>query len=171
METETKKRPQPQPAGQKDPVSPIPKDHHSVTPSLTIRGADEAIAFYERAFGAELRYRFDMPDGKIGHVEMKIGDSFIMLSEEDLSRDAHSPLELKGSPVTLFIYDRDVDALFQRAVGAGAQVTMPVADQFWGDRMGGLIDPFGHRWVLATHKEDLTDEEIRRRGAEFMAKV
>lgn len=155
----------------KGAAAPIPAGYHAVTPSLVIRGAAEAIAFYEKAFGAELRYRFDMPDGKVGHAELRIGDSPVMLGEEAPSWDALSPAALNGSPVNIWLYVEDVDALYDRAVKAGAKATMPVADQFWGDRIGGLIDPFGHRWVLATHKEDLSEEEIRRRGEEFFAKA
>jgi PhnB protein len=157
------------PAQSRKATSPIPAGFHAVTPSLIVRGAAEAIEFYKKAFGAQLRYRFDMPDGKVGHAEMVIDGSPVMLGEETPAWDAKSPQALNGSPVTLWIYTKDADALMDRAVQAGAKVTMAIADQFWGDRIGGVTDPYGHQWVLATHQEDLSEEDIRRRADAFFA--
>lgn len=145
-------------------IKPIPDGYHSVTPYLSIKGAAEAIEFYKRAFNATELFRLVAPSGVIGHAEIKIGDSPIMLAdpcEEDAFR---SPQSLGGSSVGLHVYVEDVDALFDRAVDAGAKTVRPVQDQFYGDRTGTLEDPFGHVWFLATHKEDLTPEEINRRA-------
>jgi PhnB protein len=145
-------------------VKPIPEGYHTVTPYLTIRGAARAIEFYQRAFGAEELMRMPGPEGKIMHAELQIGDSRLMLSDEFPEMGGKSPQALGGSPGFLFLYVKDVDAAFQRAVGAGAQAKVPPADMFWGDRFGRLVDPFGHEWGLATHREDLTPEEIARRA-------
>ena len=145
----------------------IPEGFHSVTPYLVIKGA-EAIEFYKRAFGAVETYRHNSPDGnKIVNAELKIGDSIIMLSDEFIHGDkigCHSPKSIGGSAVTLHIYTEDVDRLFNQAVDAGATVVMPVMDMFWGDRYGQLVDPFGHFWSVATHKQDLTPEQIEKAG-------
>ena len=145
-------------------VKPIPEGYHTLTPSLTIRGATEAIEFYKRAFGAVELMRMPGPGGKLMHAEIRIGDSVLMLSDEFPDMGGKSPQALGGSPVYLFVYVDDVDAVFKRAVDAGAQVRMPLADMFWGDRFGRVVDPFGHEWGLATHKEDLTPKEIAKRA-------
>jgi len=145
-------------------VRPIPEGYHTVTPSLTIRDASRAIDFYKRAFGAQELMRMPGPGGKIMHAEIRIGDSVLMLTDEFPEMGGKSPQALGGSPVYLFLYVENVDTVFKRAVDAGAQVKMPVADMFWGDRFGRLADPFGHEWGIATHKEDLTPEEIARRA-------
>jgi len=145
-------------------VKPIPDGWHTVTPSLTVRGAARAIEFYKQAFGAKETMRMPGPEGKIMHAELKIGDSVVMLNDEFPDMGTRSPESLGGSPASLFLYVEDVDAAFDRAVKAGAQVAMPVQDMFWGDRFGRVIDPFGHGWAMATHKEDLTPEEIARRA-------
>jgi PhnB protein len=145
-------------------VKPIPEGYHSVTPYLIVRGAAQAIAFYERAFAAEELYRMPMPDGRIGHAELRIGDSRIMLADEHPDVGALSPGSVGGTPVTIHLYVEDVDATFARATAAGARVTRPVADQFYGDRLGVLTDPFGHVWSVATHREDVSEEELRRRA-------
>ena len=153
-------------------MKPVPPGFHTVTPMLTVREADKAIDFYKRAFGAEERMRFLGPDEKsIMHAEIKIGDSIIMLGEEHPQKGCSGPQTLGGTPVSLYLYVEDVDKAFNRAASAGATVTMPVADMFWGDRCGQLTDPFGHKWMLATHKEDLQPEEIRKRATAFFAEM
>ena len=146
-------------------VKPIPEGYHSVTPYLIFSGASDAIAFYKKALGAEEIMRMDAPGGPIGHAELQIGDSRIMLADEHPELQALSPKTIGGSPVTLHLYVENVDAAVERAIAAGATLVRPVADQFYGDRTGGIEDPFGYRWFIATHKEDLTMEEIRRRAA------
>ncbi len=148
----------------------IPKGFHTVTPYLTVTDSARAIDFYKRAFGAEELYRLDGPDGKIAHAEIKIGDSIIMLSDE-MPGWGRSPQTLGGTPVNIFLYVKDVDGVFNRAVAAGAKVGMPVSDMFWGDRYGQVTDPFGHSWSLATHKEDVSPEELRKRAQAAMAKT
>ena len=148
-------------------VKPIPDGYHSVTPYLYVRGASEAIAFYEKAFGAVEQMRLPMPGGVIGHAEIRIGDSVVMLSDEMPEWGSLGPKALKGSSVTIHLYVTDVDAAVAQAVAAGAKLTMPVADMFWGDRYGQLEDPFGHKWSVATHTQDLTPAQIQ----EGMAKM
>ena len=145
-------------------VKPIPDGYHSVTPYLAVRNADRAIDFYKRAFGARELMRMAGPDGKVRHAELKIGDSIIFLSDEMPGGSTRSPESLGGASGYQYLYVKDVDATFKRAVDAGARVLMPVADMFWGDRFGRLADPFGHEWGLSTHKEDLTPDEIARRA-------
>ena len=153
-------------------VIPIPTGFHSITPMLTIREVDKAIDFYKRALGAEERMRFISSDGKsVMHAELKIGDSIIMLGREQAEMGCCSPQMLGGTPVSLYLYIEDVDEAFHRAASAGVTVTMPVADMFWGDRCGQFMDPFGHKWSLATHKEDLSQEEIQKRGDVFFAEM
>ena len=149
----------------------IPEGYHTLTPQLTVRGAERAIDFYKRAFGAEELMRMPGPDGKsIMHAELKIGDSIFFLGDEFPDTGCRSPESLGGTAASLHIYVTDVDAAFKRAVAAGAQVRMPVADMFWGDRYGRVADPFGHEWGLGTHKEDLTPAQIRERATAFLAK-
>lgn len=140
---------------------------HSVTPYLIISGAARAIDFYQRAFGATEIARLPGPNGKLMHAEIKIGDSSIMLADECLEMGDPSPQTLKGSSVSLYVYVEDVDAVFERAVKAGARATRPPQDMFWGDRFSKLVDPFGHVWSLATHKEDVSPEEVKRRSEAF----
>jgi PhnB protein len=146
-------------------VKPIPEGYHTVTPYLIFDRAADAIAFYKKAFGATEIMRMDAPGGRIGHAEIKLGDSAIMLADEHPEEGALSPRKLGGSPVMLHVYVADVDAMVERAVAAGAKLIRPIADQFYGDRTGSLEDPFGYRWSIATHKEDLSTDEIRRRAA------
>ena len=146
-------------------VKPIPEGYHSVTPYLIVSGASDAIAFYKKALGAQEVMRLADPGGKVHHAEIKIGDSRIMLADEHPEIQALSPKTVGGSPVSIHLYVEDVDAAVERAVAAGAKLVRPVADQFYGDRVGGIEDPFGYRWFIATHKEDLTTEEIHRRAA------
>ena len=142
-------------------VKPIPEGMHTITPHLVCKGASAAIEFYKKAFNAVEQMRLPTPDGTVMHAMLSIGDSTLMLAEEFPNCGHSGPLTLKGSPVTLHLYVKDVDASVAQAVAAGAKVIMPVADMFWGDRYGVIEDPFGHSWSLATHTRDLTDEEIR----------
>jgi uncharacterized glyoxalase superfamily protein PhnB len=153
-------------------VKPIPEGYHTLTPFLTVRDAERAINFYQKAFGAEVRGGVAKgPDGKVMHAELKIGDSIIMLSDEFPDFGALSPQSIGGSGMGLHIYVDGVDAAFDRAVKAGATVEMPVMDQFWGDRYGKLRDPFGHKWSIATHVKDLSMEEMKKGMDEAMAKA
>ena len=145
-------------------VKPIPEGYHSVTPYLIIRGATEAIEFYKKAFGATELFRFPAPEGKIGHAEIKIGDSPIMLADEYPDMGYKGPQTLNGSPVSIMIYVDDVDATFNQAISAGATAKEAVTDKFYGDRMGTVVDPFGHVWHVATHKEDVSIEEMQQRA-------
>ena len=152
-------------------VDAIPKGIHTVTPYLVVRNAAQAIDFYKRALGAEELFRMDGPQGKIVHARLKIGDSVIMLSDEMPGSTCRSPQSLGGTPISIFLYVKDVDQVFQKAVAAGAKVNMPVTDMFWGDRYGQVTDPFGHAWSMATHKEDVAPEELRKRAEAAMAKM
>ena len=146
-------------------VKPVPDRYHTATPYLTIKDASKAIDFYKEAFGATELFRMPGPAGRIMHAEIKIGDSPVMLADEFPEMDARGPQALGGTPVGLCIYVENVDALFDRAVTAGAKVLRPVVDQFYGDRSGTVADPFGHKWTIATHKEDVPPEEMKRRMA------
>jgi PhnB protein len=150
-------------------VKPIPDGYHTVTPYLAVDDATEAIAYYQKAFGAKERVRMETPDGKIGHAELEIGDSLVMLSDPFPQGSTRPPKELGGTTAGVFMYVEDVDAVVKRAVDTGATVAMEVADQFWGDRFGTIIDPFGHSWSIATHVEDVTPEQIAERAREAMA--
>ncbi len=152
-------------------AKPIPKGFHTVTADLIVRDAARAIDFYKRAFGAEELFRIEGLPGKIGHAELKIGDSIIMLADEMDGGTCRSPQSLGGTAVNISLYVKDVDQVFNQAVAAGAKVSMPVKDMFWGDRFGQVTDPFGHSWSIATHKEDLTMEEIRERARSAMAEM
>jgi len=150
----------------------IPRGYHTITPHLTVRGAVNAIDFYKRAFGARERGRMALSDGKtIMHAELQIGDSIVFLADEFPDMGCRAPQTLGGATGTLHLYVRDVDRAFQRAVAAGAEVRMPVADMFWGDRYAKVADPFGHEWGLATHKEDLSAREIGRRAEAFFSRM
>jgi PhnB protein len=145
----------------KSKVKPIPQGMHAVTPHLVCDGAADAIAFYQKAFGATETARIPGKNGKLMHAAVKIGDSTVMLVDEMPDHGALSPKSLKGTPVTIHLYVDDADAVIARAVAAGAKVTMPVADMFWGDRFGQLEDPFGHRWSVATHVREVSQDEMR----------
>jgi PhnB protein len=149
-------------------VSPIPRGYHSVTPAIMVRGAAEAIDFYKRAFGARERMRMASPDGKIMHAELQFGDSIVFLGDEMPDPGKPSPQTPGAAAGSLHLYVPNVDAAVKRAVDAGARVTMPITDMFWGDRYGKVTDPYGHEWGLATHKEDLTTAQMKKRAAEFM---
>ena len=144
------------------PVKPIPEGMRTVTPHLVCAGAADAIEFYEKAFGAVEMARLPGPQGKLAHAMIRIGDSVVMLVDEFPEMDARSPKSLNGSPVTIHLYVDNVDATVERAVKAGAKITMPVADMFWGDRYGRLVDPFGHHWSVGTHLRDVSMEEAQQ---------
>lgn len=146
-------------------VKPIPEGYHSVTPYLIVNGAAKALDFYQRAFGAKEIMRMPGPGGKIMHAEIRIGNSVVMLADEHPEINARSPEAFGGSPVMIHLYVEDVDAMFNQALAAGAKVERPLADQFYGDRTGGVKDPFGYSWYIATHKEDVTPEEMKKRMA------
>jgi PhnB protein len=150
-------------------TEPIPEGYHTVTPYLAVDDAAEAIDYYTKAFGAEERVRMETPDGQVGHAELEIGDSLVMLSDPFPQASTKTPTELGGTSVSVFMYVEDVDAVVKQAVDAGATVTMEVADQFWGDRFGSVKDPFGHSWSIATHVEDVPPEEMAERGKAAMA--
>jgi PhnB protein len=146
-------------------VKPIPDGYHVITPYLIIKGAAAAIDFYKKAFGATELVRMPQPDGRVGHAELKIGDSCIMLADEFPEMETVGPKTLGNTSVGLLLYVENADAVFDKAISLGAKVKKPMADQFYGDRNGTLEDPFGHKWTIATHKEDVTPEEMKRRMA------
>ncbi len=146
-----------------DQVNPIPAGYHTATPYLILNDAASALEFYKQAFGAVVLVRMDGPDGKVGHAEIKIGDSMLMLGEESLEMGYRGVQSYGGSPVSMMLYVEDSDALFNQAVAAGAEVKQAMKDQFYGDRSGIVADPFGFQWHLSTHKEDVTPEEMKRR--------
>ena len=148
-------------------VKPVPDGYHTVTPYLIIKGAAGALEFYKKAFGAEELYRMPQPDGRIGHAEIRIGNSRVMLADEFPEMGYRSPQSLGGSPVSILLYVKDVDAMAGKALAAGAKVIRPVQDQFYGDRSGTVLDPFGHFWTIATHIEDVAPEEMQRRMAQM----
>ena len=145
-------------------TKPIPDGYHTATPYLIIGGAGDAIEFYKKAFGATELFRFPTPDGKVGHAEIKIGDSPIMLADEFPEMGYKGPQTLGGSPVSIMIYVEDVDTIFNQAVAAGAAIKEAVSDKFYGDRLGTVTDPFGHVWHISTHKEDVSMEEMQKRA-------
>ena len=149
-------------------TKPIPDGYRTATPYLIIKGAADAIEFYKRAFGATELLRMADPQGRVGHAEIKIGDSVIMLADEHPAMGYRGPRSLGGSSVSILLYLEDVDGVFERAVKAGARAQRPVADQFYGDRSGTLEDPFGHVWTVATHVEDVSPEEMQRRAEAAM---
>lgn len=147
-----------------NPVKPIPDGYSAVTPYLIVSGAAGAIEFYKQVFGATEVMRMPTPDGKVAHAEIRIGGSMIMLADENPQWNARGPATIGGSPVSIMLYVDDVDAVVKRAVEAGAKVTREVADQFYGDRAGGISDPYGHQWHIATHIEDVPPDEMKRRA-------
>jgi PhnB protein len=150
-------------------TKPIPEGYHTATPYLAVDDAAAAIEYYTKAFGAKELGRMDAPDGKIGHAELELGDSRIMLSDPFPQSSTRPPKELGGTSASVFMYVEDVDAVVKQAVDAGATLTMEVADQFWGDRFGTITDPFGHVWSIATHVEDVPPEEMAERAKTAMA--
>jgi len=153
-----------------DKVKAVPAGQHSITAHLVVRDGKKAVEFYQKAFGAELRALHTAPDGKVIHASLKIGDSTVLLADE-FPMGPKSPESLGGSPVMLNFYVEDVDTLFKQAEAAGAKVTMPLANMFWGDRYGQIVDPSGHLWALGTHIEDVTPEELERRSKAFFAEM
>ncbi len=149
-------------------VKAVPPGFHTLTPHLTVRDADKALEFYKNALGAEVLHVARMPNGKVMHAALQIGDSMLMLNDEAPEFGALSPLSTGGTGVTIHIYTDNVDAAFNRAVSAGAEVKMPLMDQFWGDRYGIVADPFGHKWSLAAHVKDMSPEEMQRAQDETM---
>ena len=152
-------------------TQPIPEGYHTLTTYLTVENAAEAIDYYKDVFGAKERIRMEAPDGKIGHAELEIGDSLLMLSDAFPGATSRPPTELGGTTAGAFMYVEDVDAVVKRAVESGATITMEIADQFWGDRFGSISDPFGHLWSIATHVEDVPPEEIAERAKAAMAEM
>lgn len=152
-------------------VKAVPEGSHTITAHLAVRGGSKAIEFYQQAFGAAVSAVHKSPDGKVMHASLKIGDSRFMLADENPGMGCPSPQSLGGSPVVLHVYVEDVDTLYNRAVAAGAKVTMPLANQFWGDRYGQIADPFGHLWALGTHIEDVSPEELDRRAKAAFAEM
>jgi PhnB protein len=152
-------------------VKPIPEGYNTVTPYLAVDNAAQAIEYYKKAFGAKERGRMEAPDGQIGHAELEIGDSLVMLSDPFPQFSTRPPTELGGTSASVFMYVEDVDATVKQAVDAGATIEMEVADQFWGDRFGSVQDPFGHVWSIATHVEDVPPEEMAERAKAAMAAV
>jgi PhnB protein len=150
-------------------TQPIPEGYHTLTTYLTMDNAAEAIDYYKDVFGANERIRMEAPDGKIGHAELEIGDSLLMLSDAFPGATSRPPSELGGTTAGAFMYVEDVDAVVKRAVESGATITMEIADQFWGDRFGSITDPFGHSWSIATHVEDVPPEEMAERAKAAMA--
>ena len=152
-------------------VKPIPEGYNTLTPSLAVDNAAEAIAFYERAFGAKERGRMEGPGGTIAHAELQVRDSVVMLADPMPQASTRPPKDVGGTTVSLFMYVDDVDAVVGRAIEAGATLTMPVEDMFWGDRFGSVTDPYGHSWSVATHVEDVPPEEMAERGRAAMAEM
>ena len=150
-----------------NPIKPVPNEHQALSPYLIVKGAAQAIDFYKQAFGAEEIFRMPSPDGKILHAEIKIGDSIVMLADE--FPEMCEPATWGNPPVTIHLFVRDADAVFERAIRAGAKVGMPIQDMFWGDRYGSLKDPFGHNWSIATRKRDLSPEEMAKAAGEAFA--
>jgi len=152
-------------------TQPIPEGYRTLTTYLTIENAAEAIDYYKDVFGAKERIRMEAPDGKIGHAELEIGDSLLMLSDAFPGATSRPPTELGGTTAGAFMYVEDVDGVVKRAVESGATITMDIADQFWGDRFGTITDPFGHSWSIATHVEDVPPEEMAERAKAAMAEM
>jgi PhnB protein len=152
-------------------VKPIPDGYHTATPYLIVNGAAAAIDFYRKVFGAVERMRMPDDKGGVGHAELEIGDSVIMLADEQPMLGYRGPKSIGGTPVSIMLYVEDADAHFQQAVAAGATVKQPLEDKFYGDRSGSFEDPFGHVWIVSTHKEDVSPEEMQKRAAQAMAKA
>jgi PhnB protein len=151
-------------------VKAQPAGYHSLTPYLIVKDASGAIEFYKKVFGATELFRISGPDGKVGHAELKIGDSVVMLADESPQRGALAPPTIGGSPVLILHYVDNVDDVVAQAVASGAKLVRPVADQFYGDRTGGIEDPYGHHWHVATHKEDVSPDEMKRRAEALFSK-
>lgn len=151
-------------------TKPVPDGFHTVTPSIILNNSKEAIEFYKKAFDAKEIYQMPTPDGKTMHAMIQIGDSFVMMSDEFPQMGTRSPTTIGGTPITIHLYVEDADKTYAQAIKHGATPTMPIMDAFWGDRCGSVIDPFGHSWMISTHKKDMSPEEMRKAAEEFMAK-
>ena len=162
------KKPARKAAPKKKTIRPIPAGYHAITPYLAIQNAAAALDFYKRAFGAREILRMAMPDGKVAHAEMRVGDSVVMMADESAEQDFLSPAARGGSTVTIHLYVPDVDSMFSKALDAGAKVVRELQDQFYGDRTACVVDPFGHVWYLATHKEEVSKSEMKKRAAKAM---
>lgn len=149
----------------------IPDGFHTATPSLVVSNSKEAIEFYKKAFGANEIYQMAGPGGKTLHAMIQIGDSFVMMADEFPSMGSKSPTSIGGTAVTLHLYVDDADKIFNQAVNAGAKITMPIMDAFWGDRYGCVLDPYGHSWAIATHQKDMSPDEMRKAGEAFFASM
>ncbi len=158
------------PVNRKKKVLAIPKGYHSITPYLIVNNAANAIDFYKKIFGAKEVMRMQQPGGKVAHAELKVGDAKFMLADEHPEMNAHSPQAYGGSPVSIHLYVKDVDTIFARAISAGAKLIRPVDNMFYGDRCGTLEDPYGHKWHVSTHIEDVTPAKMKKRMMEFMNK-
>jgi PhnB protein len=154
------------PGGTMSPVKAIPEGYHSIQPYLHIRGAAQAIEFYKKAFGATEIMRMPQPDGRLGHAEIRLGDSVVMLADEYPERGIHGPAHYGGAPMTLMFYTENCDAIYEKATAAGAKSVREPTDQFYGDRMAGIEDPFGFQWYIATHIKDVSDEDMKAAMAE-----
>ena len=152
-------------------AKPIPDGFHTATPSIVVNSSNDAIEFYKKAFGANEIYRFPAPDGKIMHAMIQIGDSYIMMNDEFPGMGARAPGTIGGTPVTIHLFVEDADKIFNQAVAAGATITMPIMDAFWGDRFGTVTDPYGHSWAIATHQKDMSPEEMKKASEEFFANM
>lgn len=152
-------------------VKPVPEGYHTLNPSLAVDDAAKAIDFYQQAFGARERFRMAGPGGEVAHAELQVGDSTLMLGDTTPQSTARSPKDLGGTSIVMMLYVEDADAFVQRAVDAGATVTMPLSDMFWGDRFGQIADPFGHQWAVATHVEDVPPDEMEERAKKAMAEM
>jgi uncharacterized glyoxalase superfamily protein PhnB len=151
-------------------TKPIPDGFHTVTPSIVLSNSKEAIEFYKKAFDAKEIYQMPTPDGKTMHAMIQIGDSFVMMSDEFPQMGARSPTTIGGTPITIHLYVKDSDKTYNQAIKYGATPTMPIMDAFWGDRCGSIVDPFGHSWMISTHKKDMTPGEMHKAAEEFMVK-
>lgn len=158
-------------AGSAKKVNPIPKGYATLTPGLAVRDAASAIEFYKKALGAKVKSSMPGPDGKVMHAELVIGDSRIMLGEEDVNMGNPSPLSLNGSPIGLYLYVKNADRSFDQAVKAGATVALPMMDQFWGDRAGMIADPYGHKWWLASRRQNLSAKQMKKASEDFFASM
>ena len=152
-------------------TKPIPDGFHTVTPSIVLSNTKEAIEFYKKAFNANEIYQMPTPDGKTMHAMIQIGDSFVMMSDEFPQMGANSPTTVGGTSSTIHLYVEDADKIYDQAIKAGATPTMPMMDAFWGDRYGSILDPYGHSWAIATHKKDMSSEEMQKAAKEFMAQM
>lgn len=150
-------------------VKPTPDGFHTVTPSIVVNNSKEAIEFYKSVFGAKEIYQMPTPDGKTLHAMIQIGDSFVMMTDEFPHMGSRAPNTVGGTSTTIYMYVDDADKIYDQAIKQGAMPTMPIMDAFWGDRCGGIIDPFGHSWMIATHKKDVTPEEMKNAAKEFMS--